>query len=48
MGWFGRRKYKLRNHKASKVEQLRKRRYNQKYHGTLEEGVRKKKKTRGN
>jgi hypothetical protein len=43
VGWFRRRKYKVRNHKASKVEQLRKRRYNQKYHGTLEEGVRKKK-----
>jgi hypothetical protein len=38
-----RRKYKLRNHRTSKVEQLRRKRYNQKYHMTLKEGVRKKK-----
>jgi hypothetical protein len=35
-------KYILRNHKTSKVEQLSRRRYNHKYHKTLEEGVKRK------
>jgi hypothetical protein len=39
------RKYKLKNRKTSKVEQF-KRRYNQRYHTTLEEGVKKKKNQR--
>jgi hypothetical protein len=34
-----RRKFKLRNHMTSKIEQFR-RRYNQRNHMTLEEGVR--------
>jgi hypothetical protein len=46
VGQLKRRKYKLKNHRTSKVEQL-KRRYSQRYHKTLEEGVIKKK-TRGN
>jgi hypothetical protein len=47
MGQLKRRKYKLRNHKTSKVEQLRKRRYNQRYFRTLEEGVIEKNNQRG-
>jgi hypothetical protein len=31
------------NHRTSKVQQLKRRRYSQKYHKTLEEGVKKKK-----
>jgi hypothetical protein len=34
---------RLRNHRISKVEQFRRRRYKQKNHRTLEEGVRKRK-----
>jgi hypothetical protein len=34
----------LKNHITSKVEELRRRRYSQRYHRTLEEGVKKKKK----
>jgi hypothetical protein len=45
VGQLKRRKYRLKNHKTSKVEQL-KRTYNQRYHMTLEEGVRKKKNQR--
>jgi hypothetical protein len=42
---FKRRKCKLKNHKTSKVEQVRKRRmYNQRNHMTLKEGVKKRKK----
>jgi hypothetical protein len=42
MEQLGSKKYRLRNHKTSKVEQLRRRRYSQRYHKTLEEGVKKK------
>jgi hypothetical protein len=41
VGPIRRKKYKLRNHMTSEVEQLR-RRYNQKNHKTLKEGVKKK------
>jgi hypothetical protein len=34
-----RRKYRLMNHRTSKVEQLRRRRYSEKYQRTLEERV---------
>jgi hypothetical protein len=37
------RKYKLRNHKTSKVEKLRKRRCKDRNHRTLEVGVRRRK-----
>jgi hypothetical protein len=37
------RKCRLRNHMISKVEQLKRRRYNQSNHKTLEEGVNRKK-----
>jgi hypothetical protein len=43
MGQLRRRKYRLKNHKTSKVEQFKRRRYIKRYHMTLEEGVRKKK-----
>jgi hypothetical protein len=46
MGQLKRRKYRLKNHKTSKVEQLKRRRYNQRYHMTLKQGVRKKKNLR--
>jgi hypothetical protein len=42
-----RKKYKLKNHKTTKMEQLRRKKYNQRCHMTLEEGIKKKKK-RGN
>jgi hypothetical protein len=45
LGQLRRRKYILRNHMTSEVEQLR-RRYNQRYHRTLKEGVMKKKNQR--
>jgi hypothetical protein len=37
------RKYKLRDYRTSKVEQFNRRRYNQRYHMTLKEGIRGKK-----
>jgi hypothetical protein len=43
MGHIRRRKCRLKNHKTSKVEQLKRRRYNQRYHKTLEEGLGRKK-----
>jgi hypothetical protein len=43
VGQLRRRKYRLTNHRTSKVKQLRRRQYNQRYHRTLKEGVRKKK-----
>jgi hypothetical protein len=46
VGQLRKRKYILKNHKTSKVEQLKKRRYNQRYCMTLEEGVKKKKNQR--
>jgi hypothetical protein len=39
-------KYRLKNHKTSEVEQLKRRRYNQRYHKTLEERVKKNKNQR--
>jgi hypothetical protein len=35
-------KYKLRNNRTFEMEQLKTRRYNQRHHKTLEEGVKKK------
>jgi hypothetical protein len=46
MGHLKKRKYRLKNHRTSEVEQL-KRRYIQRYHMTLKEKVMKKR-TRGN
>jgi hypothetical protein len=43
MGQLRRRKFKLKNHRTSKVEEFGKRRYSHRYHKTLDEGVRKKK-----
>jgi hypothetical protein len=43
MGQFKRRKYKLWNHMTSKVEQLKRRSYNHRYHRPLKDMVRKKK-----
>jgi hypothetical protein len=47
MEQFKKRKYRLRNHKTSKVEHPKRRRYNQRYHRTLEEGL-KRERTKGN
>jgi hypothetical protein len=43
-GQFMRRKYRLR---TLEVEQFKRRRYNQRYHMTLEKGVKRKKKLKG-
>jgi hypothetical protein len=47
VGQLKSKKYRLGNHKNSKVEQLKRRMYNQRYHRTLKEGSRRKR-TRGN
>jgi len=43
VGQLKRRKYRLKNHRISKVEQLKRKRYSQRYHKTLEGGARRKK-----
>jgi hypothetical protein len=40
VGQLRTRDYRLKNHMTSKVEQLRGKRYSEKYHKTLEKGVR--------
>jgi len=46
VGQLRRKKYRLRNHWTSEVEQFMKRRYSQRYDRTLEKGVKKKKNQR--
>jgi hypothetical protein len=43
VGQLKRRKYRLKNHRISKVEQLKRKKYSQRYHKTLEGGARRKK-----